>query len=179
MSTQGPTSPLVAQSLDNLGALYSAQKRYPEAEPFFKKALSIRETQDIESLSNMGLLYEATNDMKRADEYFQRALLVGEKGLGGDHPEVTGTLKEYATMLHAAGRSLDAKKVEAHEKELKDKLTAQKASGPGDCSGASTGRGSGSEVDFSGKLRGAAGRRRGCAIPAVRTAPRRAGPHSR
>jgi hypothetical protein len=33
-------------------------------------------------------------------------------------------------MLHAAGRNLDAKKVEAHEKELKDRLSAQKASGP-------------------------------------------------
>lgn len=130
MSTQGPTSPLVAQALDNLGALYSAQKRYADAEPMFKRALSIRETQDIDSLSNLGLLYEATNDMKRSDEYFQRALLVGEKGLGGEHTEVLGTLEEYATMLHAAGRSLDAKKVEAHEKELKDKLTAQKANGP-------------------------------------------------
>jgi len=130
MTTQGPTSPLVAQALDNLGALYSAQKRYADAEPMFKKALAIRETQDIESLSNLGLLYEATNDMKRSDEYFQRALLVGEKGLGGDHTEVLGTLEEYAAMLHAAGRNLDAKKVEAHEKELKDKLSAQKAGGP-------------------------------------------------
>lgn len=129
-ATQGPTSPLVAQSLDNLGALYSAQKRYGDAEPLFKKALSIRETQDIESLSNLGLLYEATNDMKRSDEYFERALLVGEKGLGGDHPEVLGTLEQYATMLHAAGRNLDAKKVEAHEKDLKDKFSAQKAGGP-------------------------------------------------
>ncbi len=130
LSTQGPTSPLVAQALDNLGTLYSAQKRYADAEPMFKKALAIRETQDIDSLSNLGLLYEATNDMKRADEYFQRALLVGEKGLGGEHTEVVGTLEQYATMLHAAGRLADAKKVEAHEKELKDKLTAQKASGP-------------------------------------------------
>jgi tetratricopeptide (TPR) repeat protein len=130
MSTQGPTSPLVAQGLDNLGALYSAQKRFADAEPLFKQALAIRETQDIESLSNLGLLYEATNDMKRSDEYFQRAILVGEKGLGGEHTEVLGTLKEYATMLHAAGRLADAKKVEAHEKELEDRLTAQKASGP-------------------------------------------------
>jgi len=130
LATQGPTSPLVAQALDNLGSLYSAQKRFADAEPLFKQALSIRETQDIESLSNLGLLYEATNDMKRSDEYFQRAILVGEKGLGGEHTEVLGTLEEYATMLHAAGRNLDAKKVEAHEKELKDKLSAQKASGP-------------------------------------------------
>ena len=129
-STQGPTSPLVAQSLDNLASLYSAQKRYADAEPLFRKALAIRETRDIESLSNLGLLYEATNDMKRSDEYFQRAILLGEKGLGGDHPEVLDTMEEYAAMLHAAGRLVDAKKMEAHQKELKDKLTPLKEAGP-------------------------------------------------
>lgn len=127
-ATQGPTSPLVAQSLDNLASVFSAQKRYSDAEPLFKKALAIRETKDIESLSNLGLLYEATNDMKRSDEYFQRAILDGEKGLGGDHPEVLEALEEYAVMLHTAGRVVDAKKVEARAKELKGKLTAQQVS---------------------------------------------------
>jgi tetratricopeptide (TPR) repeat protein len=127
MSTQGPMHPLVAQELDNLGSLYSAQKRYDVAEPFFKKALAIRETHDIESLTNLGLLYEAEKDWKRSDDYFQRAILVGEKGLGGDHPEITDTLDEYAVMLHAAGRLADAKKMEAHAKEVKDKLAPQKA----------------------------------------------------
>ena len=126
-TTQGPMHPLVAQSLDNLGSLYAAQKRYDVAEPFFKKALAIRETHDIESLSNLALLYEAQKDWKRADDYFQRAILVGEKGLGGDHPEITDTLDEYAVMLHAAGRLMDAKKMEAHAKEVKDKLGPQKA----------------------------------------------------
>jgi len=127
MNTQGPMHPLVAQELDNLGSLYSAQKRYDVAEPFFKKALAIRETHDIESLSNLALLYEVQKDWKRADDYFERAILVGEKGLGGDHPEIADTLDEYAVMLHAAGRLVDAKKMEAHAKEMKDKAAAQKA----------------------------------------------------
>ncbi len=126
-ATQGPTSPLVAQSLDNLGSLYAAQKRYDEAEPFFRKGLAIRETRDIESLSNLALLYEAQKDAKRSDDYFQRAILIGEKGLGSDHPEITDTLDEYAVMLHAAGRLTDAKKVEAHAEEMKKKLAPLKA----------------------------------------------------
>jgi tetratricopeptide (TPR) repeat protein len=130
LATQGPTSPLVAQALDNLGSLYAAQKRYADAEPLFKKALAIRETRDIESLSSLALLYEAIKDVKRAEEYFQRAILVGEKGLGGDHVEVLDTMDEYAAMLRAAGRVTDAKKVEAHTKELKDRLTPQKVAGP-------------------------------------------------
>ena len=73
------------------------------------------------------LLYEVQKDWKRADDYFPRAILVDEKGLGGDHPEITDTLDEYAVMLHAAGRLMDAKKMEAHAKEVKDKLGPQKA----------------------------------------------------
>ena len=121
-STQNPLSPLVAQALDNLGSLYSAQKRYNDAEPFFIKALAIRETKDVESLSDLALLYQAVKDLKRADDYYQRAILIGEKGLGGDHPEVLDTMNEYAAMLREAGRLADAKKVEARAKELKDKL---------------------------------------------------------
>ena len=123
----GTSSPMVAQSLDNLGSLYAAQKRYDDAEPFFRKALAIRETRDIESLSNLALLYEALKDPKRADDYFQRAILIGEKGLGGEHPEIVDTLDEYAVMLRAAGRIVDAKKMEAHAKEARDNLAPQKA----------------------------------------------------
>ncbi len=125
-ATKEPTSPMIAQAMDNLGTLYSAQKRYADAEPFFKKALLIRETKDIESLSNLALLYAATKDLKRSDDYFQRAILVSEKGLGGDHPDTADLLDEYASMLRTAGRILDAKKVEAHSKELKDKVAALK-----------------------------------------------------
>ncbi len=127
IATKEPTNPLIAQALDNLGTLYSAQRRYPEAEPFFRKALFIRETKDLESLSTLAQIYQATNEMKKADEYFQRALLIGEKALGGDHPEVLDVIDEYAVMLRAANRIVEAKKMEAHSKELNDKLAPEKA----------------------------------------------------
>jgi len=38
----GPSHPIVAASLNNLAQLYNAQGRYMEAEPLFKRALSIR-----------------------------------------------------------------------------------------------------------------------------------------
>ena len=74
--------------------------------------------------------------MKRADDYFQRAILIGEKGLGADHPEVITTMDAYAKMLRAAGRPLDAKKVETHMKELKDRLVPQVTAGALGASGA-------------------------------------------
>jgi tetratricopeptide (TPR) repeat protein len=120
LASQGPYSPLVAQALDNLGSLYGAQQRYKDAEPLFKRALAIRERQDIESLSNLALLAEAKHDSKRAELYFQRAILLGEKGLGSEHPEVSDTLREYETFLRSAGRVAESKKVAAHIQELRD-----------------------------------------------------------
>jgi hypothetical protein len=52
--------------------------------------------------------------------YFQRAILIGEKGLGGDHYEVTETMEAYATFLRNAGRIAEAKKLTAHVQELRD-----------------------------------------------------------
>ncbi len=136
IGSKGPDSPMVAMTLDEIGALYTAQKRYPEAESYFKKALAIREERDIDSLSNLAQLYVATNDPKRAEDYFQRAILIGEKGLGAEHAGVTTVMDQYATLLHQTGRVADAKKMEAHSRDLKDKISAANVGAPG-ASGAS------------------------------------------
>ncbi|HXE63740.1 MAG TPA: tetratricopeptide repeat protein [Bryobacteraceae bacterium] len=121
MATKDADSPLIAEALDAIGTTYSAQKRYPEAEPYFKKALAIRETKTIESLTSLGQLYATIDDLKRSGDYFERASLIGQKGLGGDHPEIITTLESYAVMLRMANRIADARKVEAQVKELKEK----------------------------------------------------------
>ena len=46
----------------------------------------------MESLYNLALIYQAKNDAKNADLYYQRAILLGDKGLGGEHPEVAPVL---------------------------------------------------------------------------------------
>jgi tetratricopeptide (TPR) repeat protein len=121
MATKDADSPLIAEALDAIGTTYSAQNRYHEAEPYFKKALAIRESKSIESLTSLAQLYATTGDLKRSGEYFERAALIGEKGLGGDHPEIVATLESYAVMLRMANRMTDARKVDALVKELKEK----------------------------------------------------------
>src|SRR6185312_12187630 len=121
MATKDANSPLIAEALDAIGTTYSAQKRYPEAEPYFKKALAIRETKTIVSLTSLGQLYATIDDLKRSGDYFERASLIGQKGLGGDHPEIITTLESYAVMLRMANRITDARKVDAQVKELKEK----------------------------------------------------------
>lgn len=120
-ATKDPDSPLIAEALDAIGTTYSAQKRYTEAEPYFKQALAIRETKTIESLTSLAQLYATTDDLKRSGDYFERAALIGQKGLGGDHPEIVETLESYAVMLRMANRVPDAVKIEAQVKALKEK----------------------------------------------------------
>ena len=98
-----------------------AQKRYSDAEPYFRQALTIHETKSIGTLTGLAQLYATTGDMKRSGDYFERAELIGLKGLGGDHPEIISTLESYAVMLRMANRMTDARKVDAQVKELKEK----------------------------------------------------------
>jgi tetratricopeptide (TPR) repeat protein len=129
MATKDADSPLIAEALDAIGTTYSAQKRYGEAEPYFKKALAIRETKTIDSLTSLAQLYATTDDLKRSGDYFERAALIGQKGLGGDHPEIVATLESYAVMLRMANRIAEARKVDAQVKELKEKWPSAGAMG--------------------------------------------------
>jgi tetratricopeptide (TPR) repeat protein len=118
---QGPDSPFVAQALDNLATLYSTEQKFATAEPLYLRALRIREKDTLTSLETMGLLNEALNTPQKADAYFKRAVLIGEQGLGGEHPEVAEILETYAVLLRNLKRPAEAAKLEARVKELKTK----------------------------------------------------------
>ncbi len=70
----GPEHPGVAQSLNNLAALYKAQGQYAEAEPLYQRALAIREKalgsehpHVAQSLNNLAGLYEAQGRYAEAE----------------------------------------------------------------------------------------------------------------
>ena len=44
-----------------------------------------------------------------------------EKALGPEHPDVAGSLKNYAHLLRATGRSTEAAKMEARAKAIRAK----------------------------------------------------------
>jgi len=119
--TQGPDSPFVAQALDNLAALYCATQNFTKAEPLYMRSLNIREKNSLTSLETMGLLNEALNTPQKADAFFKRAVLIGEQGLGGDHPEVAEILETYAVLLRNLKRPTEAARLESRAKEIKSK----------------------------------------------------------
>jgi tetratricopeptide (TPR) repeat protein len=79
----GGKHPRVAESLNNLGNVYSAEKKYDLAQPFFEEALAILEQDhDTDSpslsapLNNLAVIYRSKGDHAKAKECSERALLL-------------------------------------------------------------------------------------------------------
>ena len=78
----------MAQSLNNLAALYRVQGNYSKAEPLYLRSLAIsekvlgKEHPDVAtSLNNLALLYWGKGDIARASDFLTRGLAVEEKKL--------------------------------------------------------------------------------------------------
>jgi CHAT domain-containing protein/Tfp pilus assembly protein PilF len=111
----GPNHPDVAQSLNNLAALYKDQGRYADAEPLYKRSLAIREKSlgpdhpDVaNSLNNLALLYNDQGRYADAEPLYRRSLAIVEKSLGPYHPHVATVLTGLAYLYHEQSRYADA-----------------------------------------------------------------------
>jgi CHAT domain-containing protein/tetratricopeptide (TPR) repeat protein len=106
----GPRHPSVANSLNNLAALYESNGDYNRAEPLHLRALGIREKAlglwhvDVaQSLSNLGLLYFVKGDLTRAEPLYRRALAIYEKAYGHGHPDVALSINNLARVYESRG----------------------------------------------------------------------------
>ena len=93
----------------------SAQGRYAEAEPLYKRALAIREKAlgpdhpDVgTSLNNLAGLYRAQGRYAEAEPLYKRGLAITEKALGPDHPDVGTSLNNLAVLYQRQGRYAEA-----------------------------------------------------------------------
>jgi tetratricopeptide (TPR) repeat protein len=108
LESMQPNDPQIATLLITVGALDRAQKRYPEAEHCFLRALAVVEKlnpQNIETmavLSNLGRLYGAWGRSREAHSYLERALSIGEKTLGPEHPALATLLANLGTLHEPA-----------------------------------------------------------------------------
>ncbi|MCH7921671.1 MAG: tetratricopeptide repeat protein [Nitrospinae bacterium] len=107
----GPDHPLVAQSLNNLAALYLQKGKYTKAEPLFERALAIREKalgpdhpHVATSLNNLAALYLQKGKYTKAEPLFERALAIREKALEPDHPYLVQSLKNLAALYQVQGQ---------------------------------------------------------------------------
>jgi tetratricopeptide (TPR) repeat protein len=85
----GPEHPATAASLNNLSELYRAQGKYEEAEPLYRRAMTIRQKtlgpehpDTAQSLSNLALLYRFQGKYAEAEALYKRSLEIYEKAVG-------------------------------------------------------------------------------------------------
>ena len=104
-----------ARLLDNAGFYLFARARYTEAEPFYQRALTIREKllgpehPDVAwRVSYLGVLYSRQGRYAEAEPLFERALLIWEQALGPEHTQVAWGLHDLATLNKRQGRYAQA-----------------------------------------------------------------------
>lgn len=106
----GPDHPLVAESLNNLGAGLSALGDFPKAESAYRRALEIRESAFgevnllvAETLNNLGALHYDKGDYAAAQPYYRRSLEIRERLLGSNDLKIAGSLNNLANALQQQG----------------------------------------------------------------------------
>src|SRR5436309_1864820 len=108
-----PQHPDTAQSLMNLGSLYRAQGKYKQAEPLFKRALTIYEQvlgpehrDTAACLHNLAMLYflqgasrgHDNSLYKQAEPLMKRSLAIYEQVLGPEHPQTQKNQFDYRML---------------------------------------------------------------------------------
>lgn len=119
-----PTSPAIAQNLNQLATLYYDLSRYAEAEPLLRRAIETQsktpKANPIEyarSLTLMGLLLSVQRRFAEAEPHFGKAITVREKAQGPSHPDTADALSNLAWTYLEQGK--DDKAQPLFERSLK------------------------------------------------------------
>jgi len=119
-----------AAKLNSQAGSFVAAGDYAKAEPLYKKALEIRETElgpahpEVASiLNNLAALYYSFGDYNSAEPLYRRALEIQQKVLGPAHPDVAASINNLAALCCSAGdfaqaEALHKRSLEIHEKAL-------------------------------------------------------------
>ncbi len=107
-----------AAALTNLGQVQASLGRDGDAEPIYKRALSLYEAalglDSVEiapALNDLAALYQRQSRYGEAEPLFMHALSIREKALGPDHPDVGQALNNLATLYERQDRHADAEPV--------------------------------------------------------------------
>ena len=101
--------------LDGLGRVLCAQGKLREAEPLFRRALTVAEAElgpehpdTARTLQDVGGLVQALGRPTEAEPFLRRALAITERGSGSDHPDVARILNDLAELFLATNRLNEA-----------------------------------------------------------------------
>ena len=123
-----PSDSRLAESLNALAGLYSAQGKYAEAEPLYKRSLAITEKAlgpeypDVAtSLNNLALLYSAQGKYAEAEPLYKRSLAILEKAVGPEHAEVAVALTALAIFYEDQERYGEAEPISKRALAIREK----------------------------------------------------------
>ena len=116
-------------SVDNLANVLFNQKKYDKAEPFYRKALIIRERTlphdhaDVATCSNnLACIMFRRENYKEAEDLYLRTLKVREKQDGKNSKGVANVLYQLGMLYHAQNRWEKAEDYYKQAIEIKNKI---------------------------------------------------------
>jgi len=128
----GIASTGAARLLSQAGYYLSQRARFAEAEPLYRKTVTIREqvygpehSEYAKGLNNLAQLLQDTNRLAEAEPLMRRALAIDEKANGLDHPTVAIRLNNLAALLLLTNRPAEGEPLMRRALEIDEK-----ASGP-------------------------------------------------
>jgi tetratricopeptide (TPR) repeat protein len=112
------SSPEAIHLLNEAGYYLNKRARHGEAEPLYRRALSIRE-QELGSdhpdtatgLNNLASLYSMEGKYTEAEPLYWRALAIRERLLGANHPSTATSLNNLASLYKAQGKYSEAEQL--------------------------------------------------------------------
>jgi tetratricopeptide (TPR) repeat protein len=101
---------------NNMGWYLQGMANYPAAQPYYERALAIREQvlgathpDTAGSLNNLGTLFDSMGELAGARPYYERALAIREQVLGATHPDTASSLNNLGDLLQAQGELAQAR----------------------------------------------------------------------
>jgi tetratricopeptide (TPR) repeat protein len=101
-----------------LAAIMGGQKKYPEAESLYRRALAIGEKaygrnhlEIASTLNDLAALHHAQGDAAKPEPLYKRVLAIKERHLGPNHPDVATTLNNLGVFYKALERFSEARPI--------------------------------------------------------------------
>lgn len=118
----------IAVTANQLGQFLHARGAYAEAEPLYKRALSIREKSlgpehpDLAiSLSSLARLYRVLDRYGEAEPLYKRALKIQENALIVEHPDLATSLYGLGRLYAEQGRYSEAEPLYQRSRNIREK----------------------------------------------------------
>jgi tetratricopeptide (TPR) repeat protein len=104
--------------MNNLGALYSLQRRYAEAEPLFIKVLEARKRllgmdhqYTLNTMTNVAQLYDREGKLAEAERAYVEVLALRQKVMGRDHADARLVMGNLGGLYEREGKLAEAQDI--------------------------------------------------------------------